>query len=350
MISFIESCDIKNKNVFLRIDGNVPLKDGMILDDFRLRAVLPTIEYLLRAGATNITVGTHLGRPADKQDKKLSVAPLARWFAGQNLSRVYLLENLRFDPREKRLDIGFARELAAGHDVYINDAWGALHRTETSITVLPTLFTPKNRAYGLLVERELRALTPLRDNPKKPYIVLLGGGKLPDKLEALYRLVEKKLVTTVVLLPGIVFTFMAAALKIPTQIPTGSSLVFPELFERCRQFLTLAEQNGIRVVMPEDFIWQNGTVGAETIATIKKITAHAETIFYNGAMGIDTGNNELKDILTDISKSGAYTIIGGGDSVAAAEKFGLTKNFSWCSTGGGSTLAFISGAQLPGLL
>lgn len=328
MISFLNSCDISNKNVFLRIDGNVPLNDGVIRDDFRLRAVVPTIEYLIAAGATSITIGTHLGRPHGK-DKNLSAAPLARWFAAKKFSSVYLLENLRFDPREKNLDLGFARELAAGHDLYVNDAWGALHRAETSITLLPTLFAPENRAYGLLVERELAALSPLRNGPKKPYVVFLGGNKLPDKLDKLFMLVEKQLVTAIVLLPGIVFTFLAAQ-----GIDTGTSLVFTELIEPCKKFLALAAENGIEIVLDR--------------ARIEEIISGAETIFYNGAVGNGDGS-EMEQILAAIVKTTAYTVIGGGDSVAAAEKFGLTQKFSWCSTGGGSTLAFISGAELPGL-
>lgn len=367
-MNFLEKCNINKKNVFLRIDGNVPLKNGVILDDFRLRAVIPTIEYLINGGATKITIATHLGRPKN-HDPLLSTKPISYWFAQKNFSKIDVMENLRFDPREKNLDTVFARELAQGHDIYVNDAWGALHRKETSLTILPTLFSPENRAFGLLVEKEIAALTPLCKNPKNPYLVFLGGKKLPDKLNALFGIVEKKLATTIILLPGIVFTFMAAQ-----GISVGTSLVFPELFEQCNRLLALAKKNNIKIITPDDFLAQdttNGlivtgpefpktakgiTIGPETTISLKKAILTAKTIFYNGAMGwggeFDSDvryQEKLREILTAIVNSTAYTVIGGGDSVEAAEKFGIANKCSWCSTGGGSTLAYISGAQLLNL-
>lgn len=357
----LTTCNVTHKRVFLRIDGNVPINNGTILNDFRLRAVLPTIDYLLDADAT-ITIGTHLGRPTGT-DPQLSVEPIRHWFAEKNLAQIKILENLRFDPREKKCDISFARQLASGQDVYINDAWGALHRDETSITVLPTLFAREHRAFGLLVEQELAALTPLRTAPKKPYVVFLGGGK--QKFEALYQLAKQGHATTIVLLPGIVFTFLAAQ-----GVPVGNSLVFPEYFDTCRAFMELARKNGITVLIPQDFFAgrdnqliltgpaisdsaQGVTIGPKTSALLEKISSEAQTIFYNGAMGFGEYEKESEDILekllTSIALSHAHTVIGGGDSVAAAEKFGLAQKYTWCSTGGGSTLAFISGAELPGL-
>lgn len=370
MMPSLTTCNITNRRVFLRIDGNVPISKGTILNDFRLRAVLPTIDYLLDAGAT-ITIGTHLGRPTGTEPQ-LSVEPIRRWFAEKNLARINILENLRFDPREKKRDVSFARQLAAGQDVYINDAWGAMHRDETSITVLPTLFAPEHRAFGLLVKQELAALTPLRAAPKTPYVVFLGGGK--QKFETLNQLAKQGHATTIVLLPGIVFTFLAAQ-----GIPVGKSLVFPEHFDTCRAFMELARKNGITVLIPQDFLAskdtqlvltgqtipdsaQGITIGPKTSALLEKIISEAQTIFYNGAMGFGEfggfgefeefgkeSENILEKLLTSIALSRAHTVIGGGDSIAAVEKFGLAKKYTWCSTGGGSTLAFISGAELPGL-
>lgn len=354
----LTECPIAGKRVFLRIDANVPLEGGRIGNDFRLRMVLPTIEYLIQAGA-QLTIGTHLGRPTGV-DKSLSVAPIRHWFKERGVAAQFL-ENLRFDPREKAGDMGFAHELAAGHDIYVDDAWGTMHRADTSIALLPTLFAPENRAYGLLVAKELAALTPLRSAVPKPYLVFLGGNK--EKIELLEDLINHGQPTGLVVLPAIAFSFLAAQGR-----SVGSSLTFPESFATCRSIIRLAHKRGVEILLPKDFfVEKHGgqieamrhimdeekgvTIGPETMAMLASRIAQARTIFYNGAMGYgEEGRYMLKELLTCIASSTAHTVIGGGDSVAAAERFGLAKSFSWCSTGGGSTLAFISGAQLPGLL
>lgn len=358
MMPHLTTCTTAKKRVFLRIDGNVPIRNGVILDDFRLRAVIPTLRYLSEQQA-HITIGTHLGRPHG-YEKDLSTAPLAGWFVQRGFDALTVLENLRFDPREVAGDLTFARELAAEQDVYITDAWGALHRNDTSITLLPTLFKPENRALGFLVEREIRALNPLCTTPKIPYLIFLGGGK--PKFEVIKELIEQQRVTTLVLLPGLVFTFLAAR-----GIPIGASLVFPEHLETCKIIEQLAQQHAIKLIIPDDFIVEDRgmittsrdilsptargiTIGPRTMQNLKEHINNAQTIFYNGAMGYGKeGERVFEELLSAIAASSAETVIGGGDSIAAVEQFGLVEKYTWCSTGGGSTLAFISGKELPGL-
>ena len=377
----IKNWDLNNKIVFLRADLNVPLKNGTILDDFRLRAILPTLDLLLSKNA-HIILATHLGRPQGF-DATLSTKPLAAWFNAQGYptefvasmpdssenikpAHITLLENLRFNREEKKQDAQFAQMLANGADYYVNDAWAVMHRTDTSITVMPQLFRADKKSIGLLVEKELAALSKIKDAPKHPFVAIIGGGKVADKLPVIEALITT--VDILVLEPAIVFTFLKALGK-----PVGKSLVDDNLLGYAQKILDLAQEHKVTCIFPLDYVVAQdsfyGTLsycnaenfpetgvgismGPKTITLLEKTVSHAKTIFVNGLMGDITRPEtliETKKLFELIAHAPAYTVIGGGDSVAAIDMFDLKNNINYCSTGGGATLAYISNAPMPGL-
>ena len=358
--------NLANKKILVRIDGNVPIENGVITNDFRLHAVMPTLQ-LLHAKGAQITIITHIGRPKDKE-QKLSTKPLQQWFQAHNLP-VTVLENLRFDPREKLEDKTYAQELAQGFDYFVQEAWGALHRHDTSITLLPTCFAPEKRSLGLLVQKEIDALEHLKEHPQQPYLVLLGGGKGETKLKILHKLIQTKKPTTIFVLPALCFTFFKAMGK-----QVGKSLIDEEFLPHALQLLHDAHKNNIEVLLPLDVTYLEGTlqgnvttcsvehiphdgigmgIGPQSLELCAEQIQKAKTIFFNGAMGIGARPETFastQQVLRVIAQAkDAYRVIGGGDSVAQAEKIGLLDQFNFCSTGGGSTLAYIAGEQLPGL-
>lgn len=362
----ISDWDLENKNVLLRIDGNVPLKNGTIESDFRLRALIPTLTLLTTAGA-HITIATHIGRPKNK-DPKLSTKIIKQWLTNNGFPHIKVLENLRFNPEELGKSNTFAKKLSHNIDYYINDAWGTLHRDETSTTLVPQLFNPKKRSLGLLVYEELHALEKLKNNPDKPYVVFLGGGKPATKIPIIENLIKQHHVSTIVVLPALAFTFLKAQGK-----NVGKSLVDDSLLETARSLIKQADAAHIKISIPTDYTYAeeafNGPLkicdqdnfppngfglglGPQSIEECKRIISKAKTIFYNGAMGIPERPETLKPLhvlLKSIANSSAYTVIGGGNSVAEIEKLHLSDQIDFCSTGGGSTLLYISGGNLPGL-
>ena len=365
----IKNWNLIGKNVLVRFDGNVPLENGVIQNDFRLIALLPTLELLKEKGA-HITLATHLGRP-EGADPAFSTNPLKEWFAskGYGNSCVTVLENLRYNAGEKNHDIAYARELAQGIDYYVNDAWGVMHRKDTSITLVPTLFDPDKRAFGLLVEKELAALKTLKNDPQKPYVVILGGGKVETKLPVIERLVDSNKPTTIIILPALAATFAKAVGK-----PVGKSLVDDELLAHARKILEKAAcTNNLTLLFPIDYTYvennwdgplktcdsqnfsDNGIamgVGPRSLELFAPYIKNAATIFFNGAMGNPSRPETMQpllELLRMIAASDAYSVIGGGNSVTEVEQMGLMHEIDYCSTGGGSTLLYISGAELPGL-
>lgn len=358
--------NLSHKKILVRIDGNVPIKDAIITNDFRLRAVIPTLQFLQKCGG-KITIITHMGRPKDRETQ-LSTKPLQQWFDHQHI-QVTVLENLRFDPREKLGDPAYAQKLAHGFDYFVQDAWGALHRHDTSITLLPQCFAPEKRTVGLLVEKELAALAQLKNNPKKPYLLFLGGGKGETKLKILEKLICTKKPSTIFVLPALCFTFFKAMGK---QI--GKSLIDNDFLPHALQILKNAQTNNIELLFPLDVTYleekSQGNlqccdidhfpdtgigmgIGQKSLTLYAEKIAAAKTIFFNGAMGIDSRpESQLSTIqlLKLIARAAqAYRVVGGGDSIAAAEDAALFNQFNFCSTGGGSTLAYIAGDTLPGL-
>ncbi len=382
MKSTIHTWDLKNKVVIVRIDANVPINQGTILDDQRLLASLPTINLLLDQGAQVLLV-SHLGRPQDKE-KHLSNKHLISWFkdvgydivfadsvasAQQQLAsghKLVLLENIRFFPGEKKHDTAFAQKLATLGQYYVNDAFGTLHRTDTSITLVPKQFDPLHKSIGLLVEHELAMLDSFFQHPQQPFMLIIGGGKIEAKAPLIAELLPK--LSALFLGPGLVFTFLKAEGK-----KIGRSLLNEQMIDLCKEIITQAEQLNIPIYYPHDYIVSEGSydgplqlietdqipeydvgisIGPKTVQAWTKELLTAKTILVNGLMGTVKRAESLvylQELYRTIAHAHATTIIAGGDSAAAAYSFGMARNMSYISTGGGATLHYLSGDKLPGL-
>lgn len=320
--SSLTTWNLTNAPVFLRADLNVPLEHGVMQDDFKLRMLLPTLDYLLTQNCI-ITIGTHLGQP-DGYDPKLSVTPLRAWLSKHGYTKnITLLENLRFEPGETACSMAYAQELAKNIDYYVDDAFGSLHRSSASLTLLPQLFDAAQRTIGFLVERELAALQKLLEQPKENFILVVGGGKAADKLKFVEAMLPK----------------------------IGHLLPCPALTQYISQeFLEKAAQLGVQVHMPVDY--RELSVGPATIKAWQPVIAQATTIFFNGPMGnleVPETTRELEVLLRLIAACPAYKVAGGSSTHEALVNFGLADRFDFCSTGGGATLAYLSGKQLPAL-
>jgi len=355
--------DLDGRRVLLRADFNVPIADGEIVDDFRIRAALPTITWLVEHGAT-VTACTHLGRPKGAPDPKYSVEPVRRRLA-ELAPGVELLDNLRFNPGETANDPAFVQELIAGQDAYVNDAFGASHRAHASI-VGPPQFLPS--AAGRLLEREVEVLLPLRSEPKRPFVVILGGSKVSDKLgviEALSRVAD-----TLVIGGGMCFTFLAAQ---GHQI--GDSLVERDQVDTCKRLL----DSGVDIRIPVDITalgpggeignpaaggevrqvgtdvpdgWKGLDIGPGSAADFGDLIAEARTIFWNGPMGVFEDPRfaaGTRAVAQSMAEARGFTVVGGGDSAAALDAFGLAGDIDHVSTGGGASLELLENGDLPGL-
>jgi phosphoglycerate kinase len=355
--------DLDGRRVLLRADFNVPIRHGEITDDLRIRAALPTIEWLQAHGAT-VTACTHLGRPKGVVDPALSVAPVRARLA-EYAPGVELLENLRFNPGEMANDPAFVQELIAGQDVYVNDAFGASHRAHASI-VGPPQFLPS--AAGRLLEREVEVLLPMRSDPARPFVVILGGAKVSDKLgviEALLQVADR-----VIIGGGMCFTFLAAQGH-----PVGASLLEADQIETCKRLL----DSGAPITIPHDITalgpggkigdpsaggevrqmgvnipdgWMGLDIGPGTAAEFLDLIAEARTIFWNGPMGVFEDPRfkaGTRTIAEAIAEARGFTVVGGGDSAAALAEFGLQSEVDHVSTGGGASLELLELGDLPGL-
>jgi phosphoglycerate kinase len=355
--------DLAGRRVLLRADFNVPLKDGVIADDLRIRAALPTIEWLQGQGA-QVTACTHLGRPKGAPDPAYSVEPVRARLA-ELAPGVELLDNLRFDPGETGNDPAFVQQLIEGQDAYVNDAFGASHRAHASI-VGPPQFLPS--AAGRLLEREVEVLLPLRSEPKRPFVVILGGSKVSDKLgviEALSSVADSMIVGG-----GMCFTFLKA---MGHQI--GSSLLEEDMVATCARLL----ESDITIHLPSDITglgpggkigdptaggevrqfgtdlpdgWMGLDIGPETAGTFTDVILDARTVLWNGPMGVfedprfEAGTRVVAEALAETK---AFTVVGGGDSAAAIAQFGLADEVDHVSTGGGASLELLELGDLPGL-
>jgi len=383
--------DIAGTRVFVRLDLNVPLAEGMVADDARIRASIPTLEELLGAG-TALVLASHLGRPKGTVRDDLRLAPVGNRVAellgrdvmtldevtGEGPSavcshiepgEVVLLENLRFDPREETNDEAFAIELAELADVYVDDAFGAGHRAHASVAALPARFLAERRpaVAGRLIEREVEALSRLLHDPERPYVAVLGGAKVSDKLSTIGALVER--VDAILIGGAMAFTFIAA-----DGGEVGESLVEPDRFDDVRAARLRADQRGVMLQLPEDVVaasemsltaptttvkaadippGQMGLdIGPRTVEEFVRSIAEAKTILWNGPMGVfelEPFSAGTREIATAIAGSDAYTVAGGGDSLAAIASLGLEERFDHLSTGGGASLEFLEGRDLPGI-
>lgn len=386
-IPSLRDLDVAGKRVLVRVDFNVPLdEDGQVTDDTRVRAALPTLRYLIDEGA-KIILMTHLGRPKGAVNPKLSTsAPgsvLAEllgtdvlhtddcvgWGARKLVQElddgsVLLLENLRFHSDEENGDEGFARRLAELGEFFVSDAFGVLHRSHASVSELPKHFVGR-RAAGFLVERELKELEELRRGAKKPFVAVLGGAKVSDKLGVIEALLTK---IDVLLVGGA----MAYTLLRAKDIPTGSSLVEEDKVWLAKKLLRKAETLGVAIRLPTDHVvapaidaddkalvvsqlelgMMGLDIGPQTVARYALELQSASTIFWNGPMGVFERTAFAagsEGVARAVARSEAYSVVGGGDSAAAIAKFGLSEAISHISTGGGASLEFLQGKVLPGV-
>jgi phosphoglycerate kinase len=355
---------VDGKRVLLRADFNVPIHDGEVADDLRIRAALPTIEWLLRRGA-QLVACTHLGRPKGTPDPRYSVEPVRRRLA-ELVPGVDLLDNLRFDPGEEADDPAFVAKLVDGFDAYVNDAFGASHRAHASI-VGPPRSLPS--AAGRLLAKEVDVLLGLRTRPRRPFVAVLGGAKVTDKLTVIEALLG--VADTVLIGGAMCFTFLAARGN-----PIGASLFEEDMVDTCRSLL---DQHGDRLVLPTDITalgpggelmkpdaggdvrqvgtrlpdgWTGVDVGPGTAADFGDRIAEARTVFWNGPMGVfedprfEAGTRAVARAVADTA---AFTVVGGGDSAAALAQFGLDDDVDHVSTGGGASLELLERGDLPGL-
>jgi phosphoglycerate kinase len=390
----IRDLSLKDHRVLMRVDFNVPLEDGRVIDDTRIRETLPTIEYAVRRGARLVLV-SHLGRPKGKPNPKMSLKPVAerlRMLLDKELApdenvgfcpdcvgpeaeemagklekgQTLLLENLRFHPQEEANDENFSKQLASLADFYVNDAFGTAHRAHAS-TVGVTKFVKKSAA-GLLLERELEYLGKVLKKPERPFIAILGGAKVSDKIGVIRNLLDK--VDALVIGGGMAYTFLKAQGE-----PVGKSLVEEDKLDLARQLLQEAKKHKLKLLLPVDHVVADRIdagatvqtvgsghipanqmaldIGPKTVGIFSEAIGHARTIVWNGPMGVfevasfAKGTFKIAHAVAD--NAGATSIVGGGDSVSAVHAAGVAEKITHISTGGGASLEFLEGKKLPGV-
>jgi len=387
----IQDLDLRGKRVFIRVDFNVPLKDGVVTDDTRIRETLPTLRLAIQKGG-RLVLASHLGRPKGGPDPKYSLKPVAKKleellgkpvaFASDCVGAeaeaksktlkdgdVLVLENVRFHPEEEKNDEAFSKQLAALCDgVFICDAFGSAHRAHASVVGI-TKFV-KQAAAGLLMEKEIAYIGKAVSNPTRPFTAILGGAKVSDKIEVVENLM--KIADAMLIGGGMAYTFLKAQ-----GLPIGKSLVEEDKIELAKKILADAKQKNFKFLLPSDHVIapefkadapativdvsatpadQMGLdIGPKTIATYKAEIAKSETIVWNGPMGVfempafARGTLEIAKAVAAATTAGATSIIGGGDSVAAVHQSGVAKQISHISTGGGASLEYLGGHKLPGV-
>lgn len=391
-MAHLEELEVNGKRVFLRCDLNVPLQDGLIKDDGRIRASLPTIKYLLDQGAS-LVIAAHLGRPKGEAKPELSLAPIAvrlgellgmpikfaAAVTGPEVTatanslisgEILLLENIRFSAAETSKEESeraeFANKLAKLADAYVGDGFGAVHRKHASVYDLPKLLP---NAAGYLVGAEVEVLKKLTQNPDRPYGVVLGGAKVSDKIGVIANLLEK--VNVIAIGGGMLFTFLAAQGK-----EIGTSLVEVDLIPTVKELLERAKVNGVELLLPTDILVapafaadspatlvnadaipaaQMGLdIGPETAAAFAKAITSCKTVFWNGPMGVfefAAFSGGTKEVASALTKVPGLCVVGGGDSAAAVRALGFAdSDFGYISTGGGASLEYLEGKELPGLI
>lgn len=385
-INQLSEKDLDSKKVLIRVDFNTPVKDGKVTDNTRIVAALPTIKYLLDKGAS-LVVMTHLGRPKGEKKAEFSLKPvrdefekllgkkvsLASDVIGDDVKKeveslkkgdVLLLENVRFYKGEEANDMDFAKTLASYGDLYVNDAFGTAHRAHAS-TEGVAHFLPSYA--GFLIEKEIKFMSPLLEKPEHPFVALIGGSKVSSKISVLESL--SKTCDTIVIGGGMAYTF----LKVQGH-SVGKSLVEDDYIETAKAFLESTKKRGVKVILPLDHLCASEfnenadavyvdsldipsdlmglDIGKKTVAEIKGAIESAKTVCWNGPMGVfefEKFSHGTEEVAKALSESDAITVVGGGDSVAAVNKFHLSDKISHVSTGGGASLEFLEGKTLPGI-
>lgn len=387
----LKDVEIEGKNVLMRVDFNVPIEDGKIGDDNRIVQALPSIEYVTERGGKLILM-SHLGRPGGSVDKSLSLKPVAEHLetlvntavhfapdciGGKAASvieqaeagEIVLLENVRFHKGEKANDKDFCKQLAAHGDLFCNDAFGSSHRAHSSVAGVTRFLQPA--VSGFLLEKEIKYLSGSVNNPKRPFVAILGGAKVSDKIGVIENLLGK--VDTIIVGGGMTYTFYKAK-----GLPIGDSLVEEEKVDLASELIAKAEEQGIKFMLPVDSVvakefkndaehkvvdedgiedgWMALDIGPQSAISFGNIIKNAQTVVWNGPMGVfemenfADGTNAVARSLAEATALGATTIIGGGDSAAAIKQAGLEDKVSHVSTGGGASLMFLEGKELPGVV
>lgn len=386
----VRDIDVDGKRVLMRVDFNVPLKDGVVTDDTRVRAAIPTIEYLKQHNA-KIILMSHLGRPkGDGPEPELSLKPAADKLAeltgfdvkfvddtyGEKAAEavaalepgdILVLENVRFDKREKKNDPEIAKKLASYGDIFVLDAFGTAHRAQGSV-VGPAAYIPA--VAGFLLEKEVDTLTSIFAEPERPFVAIVGGSKVSSKITVLDRLIDSA--DTLIVGGGMAYTFFLAQ-----GYTVGTSLQEPDYVDEAKKLLQKAEDKGVKLLLPVDNVvtddFDNPTVkevvdsnkipddrmgmdiGTKTRELYAEAIKGAKTVFWNGPMGVfekdefADGTKAVAEAVAEVKANGGTSIIGGGDSVAAINKFGLAPKMSWISTGGGASMELVEGKALPGV-
>ncbi|HHP5634402.1 phosphoglycerate kinase [Bacillus sp. UMTAT18] len=384
----IRDVDLKGKRVFCRVDFNVPMKEGKITDETRIRAALPTIQYLVEQGA-KVILASHLGRPKGQVVEELRLTPVAarlgellgkdvkkadeafgpvaqEMVAAMNEGDVLVLENVRFYAGEEKNDAELAKEFAALADIFVNDAFGAAHRAHASTAGIADYLPAVS---GLLMEKELEVLGKALSNPERPFTAIIGGAKVKDKIGVIRHLLDK--VDNLIIGGGLAYTFVKA---LGHEI--GLSLCEDDKIELAKEFMQLAKEKGVNFYMPVDVViteefsetattkivnidsipsnWEGVDIGPKTREIYADVIKKSKLVVWNGPMGVfemtpfSQGTKAVGQALADAE--GTYSVIGGGDSAAAVEKFGMADKMSHISTGGGASLEFMEGKELPGVV
>ncbi|PES36269.1 phosphoglycerate kinase [Bacillus thuringiensis] len=384
----IRDVDLKGKRVFCRVDFNVPMKEGKITDETRIRAALPTIKYLVEQGA-KVILASHLGRPKGQAVEELRLTPVAarlgellgkdvkkadeafgpvaqEMVAAMNEGDVLVLENVRFYAGEEKNDAELAKEFAALADIFVNDAFGAAHRAHASTAGIADYLPAVS---GLLMEKELDVLGKALSNPERPFTAIIGGAKVKDKIGVIRHLLDK--VDNLIIGGGLAYTFVKA---LGHEI--GLSLCEDDKIELAKEFMQLAKEKGVNFYMPVDVViteefsetattkivgidsipsnWEGVDIGPKTREIYADVIKNSKLVVWNGPMGVfemtpfAEGTKAVGQALADAEDT--YSVIGGGDSAAAVEKFGMADKMSHISTGGGASLEFMEGKELPGVV
>lgn len=384
----VKDINVQGKRVIVRCDFNVPMKDGVISDDIRIVAALPTVSYLLQQGAKVILM-SHMGRPEGEPNMKYTLKPVADRLAqlleqevlfvssstvvddevkaaaeALEDGQVMLLENVRFRKEETKNGSDFAKELASLADIFVNDAFGTAHRAHSSTAGIASYLPAVS---GFLIEKEVEFLGNAVENPKRPFVAIMGGAKVGDKIPVIENLLKK--VDTLIIGGGMAYTFFKAE-----GLEIGTSILDKDSLELAPQLLKKAEEAGVKMLLPIDVVaadeFKNDAksvivdkdaipqdmmgmdIGPKTVELYKEVIADAQTIVWNGPMGVFEMDNFAKGtraIAEALAESKAVTVIGGGDSAAAVEQFGLADKMTHISTGGGASLEFLEGKVLPGV-